>query len=126
MQHKVLPNGNLRISIDADEQKILSQTKAELGEEFGCNDVMYDTFEHLIANSELDWVNPEDIGALTNAPILGTFGETNTKACGRHVGHWDDKDWYDPIVDAWGFMSYALMSPQDVLLKQGYVDFQHG
>ena len=59
---------------------------------FCSNDVMYEFFEGFIANTEWEWISPEDIGALTDAPILGI------------------KDENDNVIEAYGFMDYAVRS----------------
>lgn len=105
MTYKILPNGNLRIDADQIE---MQAAREDLGDDFGRDGAMYDAFESLIGNSELDWGGPEEIGALTDAPILVIRGEDGG------------------VEKAWGFMDYALRSPQDDLADQGYCIFQHG
>jgi len=56
------------------------------------DDTMYEFFEGFIANTEWEWIAPEDIGALTSAPILGIRDEN------------------DEVVEAYGFMDYAVRS----------------
>ena len=42
-----------------------------MDEEIHQDDTMYEFFEHLVCNSELEWITPEWTGDLTDAPMLG-------------------------------------------------------
>ena len=64
------------------------------------DDSMYEYFEDILANCEWEWILPEDIGALTSAPILGYRDENET------------------IVAVYGFMSYCVES----LLERLFID----
>ena len=61
---------------------------------------MYDFFEDILANCEWEWIDAEEIGALTSAPILG-YRDKNEK-----------------IVEVYGFMTYCLES----LLTRLFID----
>jgi len=65
----------------------------------------YEALEHLTCNSELGWINPEEIGALTSAPILGLRDELG-----------------EPIA-AWGFMDYQVRSFLTDLIENGRAVF---
>lgn len=129
-----IENGQLVIT--ADEATILEliELRTEKPEFFASDRAMHDAFEDLIANSDLDWVEPEYIGALTAAPILGIYGETvpSDKAPhARPVGGWHDEDgvyrhWVDPVESAWAFMDYVLRSPLEDLIENGKVIFVGG
>lgn len=54
-------------------------------------------FEGLIANTEWDWIDPEEIGALTDAPILGLRNEN------------------DNVIEAYGYMDYQVNSLMQAL-----------
>ncbi len=108
MNHRIMENGNLKITVDAAERAALRELQAEDPDGYGRNQVMYYLFEPLLCNSELSWCDPEEIGALTDAPILCTRDEN------------------DNPTEAWGFMDYQLRSPQDDLLETGRAVFQHG
>lgn len=127
MTYKILPNGNLRIEADQVE---MQAAKADLGDDFGSDRAMYDAFESLIGSSDLDWIRPEEIGALTDAPILGIRGEDKPlpegHAYGYVTGRSEGVTYYAPVLKAWAFMDYALRSPQDDLAEQGYCVFQGG
>lgn len=107
-----IENDTLVITCDAETQKELQ----ELGEAIQQDKYMFDCFEHIICNG-LSWVRPEDIGALTSAPILseGTFGL---------IGHWGGKDRYEKSdAPVFYYESYALKSPLVDLRDKGVVIF---
>lgn len=64
-----------------------------------------EVLESLLANSELDWIEPEEIGALTSAPILGLRDENGKPTA------------------AWGFMDYQLRGFLDDLVNEGKAVF---
>jgi hypothetical protein len=86
--------------------------------------------EHVLANSELQWVYPEDTGDLTDSPLLGTLDSeencSRTKS-GPHgavsIAHDEDGDWYCPILERWGYPYYAIHSFLDALADEGEVVF---
>ena len=109
MKYEILPDGNLKLSITPEEQKELQEVLDEAPDDFDSDNYMYDMMEDLIGNSELNWVFPEDIGALTDAPILGTH-----------------KDNTEVVDQAWGWMNYCIISLQRELLEKGYAILQKG
>jgi hypothetical protein len=128
-------NGDLKIILDEGSRQELAALNHRDPDRFGCDCTMYEVFEHLLANSEFDWAQPEDIGALTDAPMLGTFGEAiavpldSENYCGRIAGQWPDADgvlrkWCEPVLQVHGFMDYQLRSPQEDLLSDGFCVFQ--
>lgn len=72
------------------------------------DNVMFEFFEAFIANSEWDWVRPEEIGALTDAPILGI------------------RDKYDNVIEAYAFMDYQVKSLMQQLADYGEAILQRG
>ena len=65
-----------------------------------------EALEHLLANSELDWISPEETGDLTSAPMLGLR----------------DKD--GNATDArWAFMDYQIRSFVTDLIETGQAVF---
>lgn len=110
--------------LKADPQDIEYLQSRQNDDDFDGDGVMFDLLEGFIANSEWDWVQPEEIGALTNAPILGTFGQSEPSVGGRLAGRWRDEagvmqTWYDPVLEAYAFMDYQVRSLQSVLLEKG-------
>lgn len=127
----------LTIEADVEERTLLSAEKSE-DDEYGCgtfgsDEMLYQLFEELVCNSELEWVRPEECGALTSAPLLGIFGEervadTPDEAGGRLVGCWDDEQgirrvWKEFVTEVWGFADYPFRSPLDDLLATGKAEF---
>lgn len=102
-------HGNtLKVTIDATEQEELRQLRTENPDAFQSNKILYEIFENLICNSEYEWIEAEEIGALTDAPILGI------------------KDNTEKVVDAWAFMDYQVVSVQGRLADYGEVTFIGG
>ncbi len=73
-------------------------------EDFTC---IEDALGHLIANSELDWIRPEECGDLTDAPILGYRNENG-----------------EPTENRWGFMDYQIIDPLEHQRKHGETVWQ--
>lgn len=96
-------HGCLILTADAEDVAAIQGLRSESGE-FGIQ-AEYDALEGLLCNSELDWIRPEEIGALTAAPILGLRQEDG-----------------EPIA-AWAFMDYAIRSFLDDLCKTGRAIF---
>lgn len=75
---------------------------------------MYDVFEPLIANSDLEWIDPSETGDMTDAPMLGI-------RC-------DDPDMpegFDTIrvLERWAYMKYESRSPVQDLIERGQAVF---
>ena len=73
-------DNSLIITLDIEDIgiKVLREIKENCSDDFddfSSDSVMYDFFEEFIANSEWEWIAPEEIGALTSAPILGIRDE---------------------------------------------------
>lgn len=96
-------NGCLILKADTEDRDALKGLASETGE-FGYS-AEYDALEHLIANSELSWIQPEEIGALTSAPILGF------------------RDGKDNVTNAWAFMDYQVRSFVQDLIDKGRAVF---
>ena len=93
----------LKITIDEIDKKFLSEVAQNNHNELCSNKAEADFFEPYLANSDFEWVAPEDIGALTSAPILGVRGED------------------DEIIEAYGYMDYAVLSMLEELDTQGEI-----
>ena len=106
MKYSISRHGDLVISASQQER---NEIKARMDEaDFNSDDTMYEILEPLFCNSDLQFCFPEEIGALTNAPIL----------CRRN----DD----DSIDEAWCFMDYQVRSVQQDLAEDGQAIFQKG
>lgn len=112
MKHEILPNGNLRLSLEKGErddvQAILDNENLD---EHG---QLADLLDHfgLIGNAVLLPLLPSAIGALTDAPIVTDRFE-----------HGDDGTILD-IGNVWWHERYAVESFLEVLLREGAVVFQ--
>ena len=115
----------LTITIDEEEQ---AELRVLAGDEdsFAFAD-LNDFLEPLVCNSELMWINPEDTGDLTDAPMLGILGEVTTENKGPHgavhVGFWESKPRFQPILQRWAFMDYQVRDPLRDLLEGQQVVF---
>ncbi len=126
------------ISEDRKTLTILASSAARealrlLLEEQQGREAMYTAFERLICNSELQWTDPEVHGDLTDAPILGIWGNERWVASHRSgdgtvcVGA-DHTREVDPVqvvsvVERWGYMNYAVRDPVQDLVDTGRVEF---
>lgn len=87
-----------------------------------------DALEHLIGNSELEWINPADTGDLTDAPMLGILGEPQPSKIGPHgstlAGCWGNplEAHYYPIQKRWAYMSYEVKDPLEELKEKGRIN----
>jgi hypothetical protein len=131
MNHEILPNGNLRITFTKKERENLRAIADE--PDFESDDKLHDILEPLICNSELQWSSPEEIGALTSAPILAIYGERRPVRSGETagrgnqlVGHWDGITWIEEVQQAWGWIDYAVRSVQCTLIETGETIWQKG
>lgn len=73
--------------------------------EINSDNALADALEKMLANSELQWLDPADTGDLTSAPMLGIRDENET------------------IVERWAFMDYQVRSALQNLLDYGKVVF---
>lgn len=91
------------------DKKILNEVKEDYpNDEFISDNAMYDFFEGFIANSEWEWITPEEIGALTDAPILGIRDEN------------------EEVIEAYGYMNYAIRSILQDFDDYGKAELQKG
>jgi hypothetical protein len=135
ISHSIEPNGELRLVADSVARQTLKEMKEEQPD-FDSDAVMYDVLEGIVANSELEWIQPEWVGALTSAPMLGITGEPRPMKEGERggvgmgsvnvVGNWDNQTWVSDVLKAWAFMNYQVTSPQQELLEKGEAIFQYG
>ena len=95
-------NGCLILTADSQDRKAIRQIMREHGT---TNQAEAEALESLLTNSELDWIAPEEIGALTSAPILGL------------------RDANGEPEAAWGFMDYQVRSFLQDLAKNGKAVF---
>ena len=97
----------LRIKLDRGEKTLLRLFKKE-NKEIVSTQAETDFFEPFIINSDFQWIRPEEISALTSAPILGIKNEN------------------EEVITAYGFMNYAVRGMLEDLLEYGEVVMQKG
>jgi hypothetical protein len=137
MKYNIRPDGHLEICVTPKEQQRLQEMRKE-GQspdhvvQWGTQRCEHEVLEGLICNSELEWVQPEWVGALTSAPMLGIFADlrplhrSEDARFQRIAGHWDDRTWVEPVDKCWAYMSYQVRSFLDDLADQGFCIFQSG
>jgi hypothetical protein len=151
MQYHLDNNKNLVITADDEDRQILRRFKEEqedlypdCEDPFVSNEAMYDAFESLLGNSELQWSDALSIAALTDAPVLAIFGqeeedifasgeflpptpENNHRCVGYQItGSNGETVCGARILQAWAYMDYAVRSPQQDLLEYGEAVFTLG
>ena len=72
------------------------------------NDSMYEFFEYILANSHFEWIAPEEVGALTDAPLLGYRNEK------------------DEVVEVYGHMNYCIKSLLEELFVHEEIKLDRG
>lgn len=114
MKYEQLENGNLKISLENDDDAEELQTMIDRASNLD-HGVLADILEYTgwQGNSELLQVQPEDIGALTDAPIL-TDDMTYTDG---------DTDKREVVGQVWWYPEYAVYSFAKVLLEEKEVIF---
>lgn len=109
----VLPNGNLEIALTAEGKEMIAETQDWLSRH---PDVTYRvSLEELIewyTCNGWEWVQPYEISALTDSPILSEDVQRdilgNVTGCGK----------------VYWFPAYEVRSPEDVLVRTGRVVFE--
>ncbi len=125
MTAKELPNGDLEIRVSADLQDDMRTYRDENPQDFGTDMVLWDYLEALTGNSDYQLCRPEYVDALTDAPMLATYGETEPLPPDaeprfvNYAGQWDGQQWYSPVLKCWAYTSYAYHSPLDDLADTG-------
>lgn len=105
MRHTISANRKvLTIEFTRHEVDALREYRSEHGS-IQSDAAMFEAFEPLVCNSELEWIDPAETGDLTSAPMLGIRDE-NQK-----------------VIERWAFMDYAIRSPLETLLDCGKVEF---
>ena len=104
---------SLSIKITDEGKTQLEEWKAEDTSAPLCNlEHLVEFFEDIIADSSLDWVHPEEIGALTDAPMIGEVER-------------DDMGEITEVYDLWYFGDYVSWCTLELLDEKGEVLWQH-
>lgn len=109
----ILPGGNLRISLTEEgkqERDDIQSGKFYAGDYK--RDIGYWT-EYQLGNG-WEFLRPEEIGALTDAPILAE--NVKRREDGEYIG----------VAWVFWYPDYAIRNPVDVLLRDGSVEFRRG
>jgi hypothetical protein len=126
LTHRISPDRRtLTILADDAARAELRAIRDDDPDAFGSDATLIDAFDRLIGNSELEWIDPDACGDLTDAPILGILGEMTKEPGGVLVGRWGNPpaNRYQPVVERWAFAPYCLRSPLDDLLDKGEAVF---
>lgn len=115
MMEFIREQNGLRIKIDEDAKALMLDLKEDRGE-IQSDEAMLDFFHPYLCNSEFEFIAPEDVGALTSAPMLGIKARENE----------DDEDSPEYIAEAYAYMDYQVKSILEDLLENGEVFLQGG
>ena len=95
---KELPNGDLEVT---GTLELLESEETD----------MHEIFEDVLANTGLIWVDPEDVGVLSEAPILGNV-------------ELDDKGYLTGIYGLWWYPRYQIDDMVEELLDGNVIIFE--
>ncbi len=99
----------LRLALTPEGREEL-QARVDDGQSIAADSTLYDLLDDHLCNG-WDWVRPEEIGALTSAPIL-------SDECSR-----DDQGAIETVGVVYWHERYQVESAADELLTTGHVDF---
>lgn len=109
MDYQILPNRNLKIFWDINNySKIISELEQQDPKWYQRESNLWNLFENLFSDSELEQIEPVEIGALTSSPIVGI------------------RDQNDTVIKVWWYPNYAISSPLEDLVTEGFTIFQSG
>lgn len=120
----------LTITATPDERAILHRD-----EDIQSDAAMRDWLEPLTRNSELEWINPDETGDLTSAPMLGILGEDETASHlhkhyyapefygWRHSGFNGEEATGQRILERWAYSPYQVRSVLEDLRDNGVAIF---
>ena len=97
MRHYLDKAGNLVVvASNSDRSEIAHYIRRA-----GAESALYMAFESIIGNSDLDWIPAEDIGALTDSPIIGesSVRDDGTREVWGRVWWFPDYQTRDPAED---------------------------
>ncbi len=116
----------LVLSIEGSESE-LEEVTEHYGDDWEADEAAWDLLEDLFKETDLSWLDASDTGDLTDAPLIGSYGDPRTEKGGpfgcSDVGFWDGSRWYSPIIERWGYMDYQVRSTMRDLKENGKVIF---
>lgn len=107
--YEITPKGHLRIKLDPERREDLREM-IEDAEKNHKGDILGDVIETMLANG-FQWIRPEDIAALTDAPIISDEAD------------YDDQGKLVNIGRVFWFPAYEGVDPVRVLYEKGEVVF---
>jgi hypothetical protein len=110
---EILPNGNLKITLTQDGKIELNRIQTEYAEDWIDYETLWNILEHQLCNG-WDWLRPEQVGALTDSPIL-----TNDVT-------YNDNGEVEKIGQIWWYPNYMIDNLTEVLYNNGYIIFEKG
>lgn len=111
MKYQISPDRS-KLTITADDKE-RAQLEAMEPRELQSDQQMQFYFENMLCNSELAWIRPEETGDLTDAPMLGFYGDF----CSNEA---------DKVKSRWAFMDYQVRSVLEDLRDKSEVIFVGG
>ena len=105
---------------------------------FDSDDFLADLLEPMFTDDCFSWLPEGTTGDMTSAPMLGILGDempgppskeaecSGLYNCGRWEINGELRDMYQPVLQRWAFMNYALTSPQRELAETGRCEFEGG
>lgn len=133
MKWHIDDHGWLVIAVSKKEQRSLKAAQRR-DQSFDSDAFMHDLLEPLVTSC-FTWIPEGCTDDLTSAPMLGILGDEMPgpddpqDAIGMglvHVGCWDHRQMYQPVLQRWAFMSYAVTSPQRELAETGECVWEGG
>lgn len=110
MDFYIEPQTNdLLITVDNEERAYLREAR-ENDEAFESDRFMWDYIEPVWTNGLSSCIQPEDVGALTSAPMLCEYNADDGAPRGKF----------------WAFMSYQVRSVLDDLIDDGKARWEYG
>lgn len=103
-------DGNLEITLLPEGKEFILETQSDPEKNIGSNDFFYDLVEWQVCNG-WDFVQPEEVGALTSSLILSE----NTER--------DDQNGLVQVGRVFWFPNYQVESEVETLLEKGKVVF---
>ncbi len=136
----------LVITVTKEEQRRLAayMRRSEAGElgshepTFGSDDFLYDLLESMFSDDSFTWLPEGTTGDMTSAPMIGILGDempgpapgraqcSGLYPCGRWEVGGHLREMYQPVLQRWAFMDYAVTSPQRELAEHGRCEWQGG
>ena len=111
----VKPNGNLVFTVDEKGREFVSELLEEhKAGRYSWDQIWSDIMDPFQSNGMLSMVHPEQVGAMTEAPMVTDELEIADNGDVAHVGK------------VWWYPNYMVSDPLEVLVRDGQVEFTLG